>query len=54
MLFLDEHSKKQKLIQGQIVRISQKIDESIGMRKNIDLQWALHPILGSHKLLQIL
>jgi hypothetical protein len=28
-MLLDERSNKQKLIQGQIVRISQKIDESI-------------------------
>ncbi len=53
-MLLDEHNKKQKLIQGQIVRIWQQIDEKIGMRKKIDLKRALHPILGSHKLLQIL
>jgi hypothetical protein len=53
-MLLDEHNKKQKLIQVQIVRIWQQIDERIGMRKNIDLQWVLHPILGSNKLLQIL
>jgi len=36
-MLLDEHNKKQKLIQGQIVRIWKQIDERIGMRKNKDL-----------------